>query len=83
MNRYYLTAANPNTTCFTPRAKKIFDIALKQAKELKHSYIGTEHLLLGILIEGEGVGVRALKELGFDCNELEEQLQIAIVQSSV
>ncbi|KST65790.1 ArsR/SmtB family transcription factor [Mastigocoleus testarum] len=76
-------SGNPNTTCFTPRAKKIFDIALKQAKQLKHSYIGTEHLLLGILIEGEGVGVRALKELGFDCNELEEQLQIAIVQSSV
>lgn len=76
-------SGSPNKTSFTPRAKKVFDIALKEAKQLKHSYIGTEHLLLGILIEGEGVGVRALKELGFDCNELEEQLQIAIVQSSV
>ena len=72
-----------DTTSFTPRAKKVLDIALKQAKQLKHSYIGTEHLLLGILIEGEGVGVRALKELGFNCNELEEELRIAIAQSTV
>lgn len=63
---------------FTPRAKKVLDIALKQARQLNHSYIGTEHLLLGLLIEGKGLGVKVLKELGFNCKTLEQQLRDAM-----
>jgi ArsR family transcriptional regulator, arsenate/arsenite/antimonite-responsive transcriptional repressor / arsenate reductase (thioredoxin) len=63
---------------FTPRAKKVLDIALKQARQLNHSYIGTEHLLLGLLIEGKGLGVKVLKELGFNCKTLEQQLRSAM-----
>lgn len=63
---------------FTPRAKKVLDITLKQARQLNHSYIGTEHLLLGLLIEGKGLGVKVLKELGFNCKTLEQQLRDAM-----
>ncbi|MGB8699145.1 MAG: metalloregulator ArsR/SmtB family transcription factor [Thermosynechococcaceae cyanobacterium] len=73
----------PQSLCFTPRAKKVFELSLRQAKQLKHSYLGTEHLLLGILSEGKGLGVRVLEELGFSCKALEGQLRTAIVQSSV
>jgi ArsR family transcriptional regulator, arsenate/arsenite/antimonite-responsive transcriptional repressor / arsenate reductase (thioredoxin) len=65
---------------FTPRAKKVLDIALKQARLLGHSYIGTEHLLLGLLIEGKGLGVRVLEELGFNRKILEQQLRSAMEQ---
>lgn len=63
---------------FTPRAKKVLDIALKQARQLGHSYIGTEHLLLGILIEGKGLAARVLQDLGFNCKTLEQQLRRAM-----
>lgn len=49
---------------FTPRAKKSFELALREALQLGHNYIGTEHLLLGILREGEGVAVKTLRDLG-------------------
>jgi ArsR family transcriptional regulator, arsenate/arsenite/antimonite-responsive transcriptional repressor / arsenate reductase (thioredoxin) len=68
---------------FTPRAKETLKIALKQAKLLGHSYIGTDHLLLAILIEGQGLGVRVLETLGFNCKTLEQQLRSAINQNSV
>jgi ATP-dependent Clp protease ATP-binding subunit ClpC len=51
---------------FTPRAKKVLELALREAMELGHQYIGTEHLLLGLIREGEGVGARVLVELGAD-----------------
>jgi ArsR family transcriptional regulator, arsenate/arsenite/antimonite-responsive transcriptional repressor / arsenate reductase (thioredoxin) len=70
-------------TRFTPRAKKVLELSLRQAKQLRHSYIGTEHLLLGILAEGKGLGVRVLEELGFSGSALEQQLRTAIDQSSV
>jgi ArsR family transcriptional regulator, arsenate/arsenite/antimonite-responsive transcriptional repressor / arsenate reductase (thioredoxin) len=73
----------PEKIPFTPRAKTTLDIALKQAKQLKHSYIGTEHMLLGLLIERQGLGVQVLEKLGFKCETLEQQLRIAIEQSSV
>jgi ArsR family transcriptional regulator, arsenate/arsenite/antimonite-responsive transcriptional repressor / arsenate reductase (thioredoxin) len=73
----------PEKIPFTPRAKKTLDIALKQAKQFKHSYIGTEHMLLGLLIERQGLGVQVLEKLGFNCETLEQQLRIAIDQSSV
>ncbi len=55
---------------FTPRTKRIFELSLLQARELGHNYIGTEHLLLGLLAEGEGVATMVLKRLGVDTNEL-------------
>ena len=48
----------------TPRAKKVFEYSLREALELKHNYIGTEHLLLGLLREGEGVACTVLTQLG-------------------
>lgn len=48
---------------FTPRAKKILELALREALQLGHSYIGTEHILLGLIREGEGVGAQVLCEL--------------------
>src|SRR4051794_25251202 len=51
---------------FTPRVKKILVLAGQEAKSLNHIYIGTEHLLLGLLAEGDGVAARVLKNLGVD-----------------
>lgn len=51
---------------FTPRSKKVLNLALDEARQLGHNYIGTEHLLLGLIREGEGVAARVLKELGAD-----------------
>lgn len=52
----------------TPRAKEVLGLAVKEAVHLGHSFIGTEHLLLGLLREGEGIGARVLRELGVDLN---------------
>ena len=49
---------------FTPRAKKVLELALRESLQLGHDYIGTEHILLGLVREGEGVGVQALTQLG-------------------
>ncbi len=68
---------------FTPRAKATLEIALRQARLLRHSYLGPEHLLLGLLVEGQGLGVRVLEELGFNCKLLEQQLRSSINQNSV
>jgi ATP-dependent Clp protease ATP-binding subunit ClpA len=51
---------------FTPRAKKVLEMALREALELNHNYIGTEHILLGVIREGEGVGASILKEHSAD-----------------
>jgi ATP-dependent Clp protease ATP-binding subunit ClpC len=51
---------------FTPRAKKVLELALDEARKLGHNYIGTEHLLLGLIREGEGVAARILKATGAD-----------------
>jgi len=51
---------------FTPRAKKVLEYSLREALQLGHNYIGTEHILLGVLREGEGVGARALVAEGAD-----------------
>ncbi|MDD7363792.1 MAG: ATP-dependent Clp protease ATP-binding subunit [Peptoniphilus sp.] len=63
---------------YTPRTKKIFELAQEIANELGHNYIGTEHLLLGILREGKGVAVLALKNLGIDTGVLERSIYMAI-----
>jgi ATP-dependent Clp protease ATP-binding subunit ClpC len=57
------TASSPP---FTPRAKKVFGLSLREATQLGHNYIGTEHLLLGLLREGEGVAAQVLVSLGID-----------------
>ena len=49
---------------FTPRAKKVLELSLREALQLGHNYIGTEHMLLGLVREGEGVGARVLEQLG-------------------
>lgn len=51
---------------FTPRTKKVLDLARKEAKALNHTYVGTEHFLLGLLREGDGVAARILRSLGVD-----------------
>ena len=51
---------------FTPRSKKVLELALREALQLGHNYIGTEHILLGVLREGEGVGAQVLVRLGVD-----------------
>ena len=51
---------------FTPRAKKTLELALREALQLHHNYIGTEHILLGVIREGDGVGARVLKQHSAD-----------------
>ncbi len=55
---------SPGHVPFTPRSKKVFELALREAMQLGHNYIGTEHLLLGLVREGEGVTARVLSDLG-------------------
>jgi hypothetical protein len=58
--------AHTGSPPFTPRAKRVLEMSLREALQLGHNYIGTEHLLLGMLREGEGVGVQVLVSLGVD-----------------
>lgn len=55
---------------FTPRAKRVLELSWEEARQLGHSYIGTEHLLLGLIREGEGVAARVLENLGVDLNKV-------------
>lgn len=59
---------------FTPRAKKVLELSLGEALQLGHSYIGTEHLLLGLVREGDGVGARVLVSLGADLARVRQQV---------
>ena len=59
---------------FTPRAKKVLELALREALQLGHSYIGTEHLLLGVVSEGEGVGAQVLISLGADLSAVRQHV---------
>ncbi len=59
---------------FTPRAKKVLELALREALQLGHNYIGTEHILLGLVREGEGVAAQVLIRLGADLNRLRAQV---------
>src|SRR6202046_194909 len=59
---------------FTPRAKKVLELALREAMQLGHSYIGTEHLLLGLVREGEGVAATVLVSLGADLGRVRQQV---------
>ena len=63
---------------FTPRAKKILELSLREALDLGHNYIGTEHLLLGLLREGEGVAVRILLDLGAAPGAIRDELLLLL-----
>ena len=59
---------------FTPRAKKVLELSLREALQLGHNYIGTEHILLGLIREGEGVAAQVLQKLGADLNKVRQQV---------
>jgi len=59
---------------FTPRAKRVLELSLEEARQLGHNYIGTEHLLLGLIREGEGVAARVLENLALDLTKIRTQV---------
>jgi|TARA_B110000971_G_scaffold67364_1_gene69093 ATP-dependent Clp protease ATP-binding subunit ClpC len=59
---------------FTPRAKRVLELSLEEARQLGHNYIGTEHLLLGLIREGEGVAARVLENLDVDLSKVRSQI---------
>ncbi|MGH9105274.1 MAG: Clp protease N-terminal domain-containing protein [Acidimicrobiales bacterium] len=77
------TASGPQgNPPFTPRAKKVLELSLREALQLGHNYIGTEHMLLGLLSEGEGVAVQALTSLGADLASVRSRIVDAVGVSS-
>jgi ATP-dependent Clp protease ATP-binding subunit ClpC len=59
---------------FTPRAKKVLELSLREALQIGHNYIGTEHILLGLIREGDGVAAQVLVSLGCDLNRARQQV---------
>ena len=59
---------------FTPRAKKVLELSLRESLQLGHDYIGTEHILLGLIREGDGVAAQVLVKLGADLNRVRQQV---------
>lgn len=59
---------------YTPRAKKVIELSMDEARKLSHSYVGTEHILLGLIREGEGVAARVLNNLGVSLNKARQQV---------
>ena len=59
---------------YTPRVKKVLALAAKEAKALNHTYVGTEHILLGLLREGDGVAARVLKNLDVDIEQTRQEI---------
>ncbi len=66
---------------FTPRAKKVMELSLREALQLGHDYIGTEHILLGLIREGDGVAAQVLIRLGADLNRVRQQVIAVLYQS--
>lgn len=64
----------PQTVHYTPRAKKVIELSMDEARKLGHSYVGTEHILLGLIREGEGVAARVLNNLGVSLNKARQQV---------
>jgi ATP-dependent Clp protease ATP-binding subunit ClpC len=73
-------AAEPITGSppFTPRAKKVLELSLREALQLGHNYIGTEHILLGLVREGEGVASQVLSSLGVDLGRLRHEVVLLL-----
>jgi len=65
----------------TPRAKRVLELSVEEARLLGHSYVGTEHLLLGLIREGEGVAARVLLELGVDRKRVREEIMKSLARS--
>jgi ATP-dependent Clp protease ATP-binding subunit ClpC len=63
---------------FTPRAKKVLELSLRESQQLGHGYIGTEHILLGLIREGEGVAAQVLVKLGADLNRVRQQVLLLL-----
>src|SRR5258706_10583173 len=59
---------------YTPRVKKVLVLATKEARALNHTYVGTEHILLGLLREGDGVAARVLKNLGVNIEQTRQEI---------
>lgn len=62
------------TIHYTPRAKKVIELSMDEARKLNHSYVGTEHILLGLIREGEGVAARVFNNLGVSLNKARQQV---------
>jgi ATP-dependent Clp protease ATP-binding subunit ClpC len=77
----HVTDASSVAPPFTPRAKKVVEMSLREAQRLGHTYIGTEHLLLGLARQGEGTAVRILNDLGIEMSQI--QTQVAQLLSSL
>ncbi|MDP1794477.1 MAG: Clp protease N-terminal domain-containing protein, partial [Acidimicrobiales bacterium] len=67
-------ASTTGSPPFTPRAKKVLELSLREALQLGHNYIGTEHMLLGVVREGEGVAATVLQSLGCDLSRVRQQV---------
>jgi ATP-dependent Clp protease ATP-binding subunit ClpC len=67
-------ASTTGSPPFTPRAKKVLELSLREALQLGHNYIGTEHMLLGVVREGEGVAATVLQSLGADLSRVRQQV---------
>ena len=70
--------ALPGHIPFTPRAKKVLELSLREARQLGHNYIGTEHILLGLIREGDGVAAQVLVKLGADLNRVRQQVIVLL-----
>ena len=68
------TRSYTQTIHYTPRAKKVIELSMDEARKLGHSYVGTEHILLGLIREGEGVAARVLNNLGVSLNKARQQV---------
>jgi ATP-dependent Clp protease ATP-binding subunit ClpA len=67
-------AASSGHIPFTPRAKKVLELSLRESQQLGHNYIGTEHILLGLIREGQGVAAQVLVKLGADFSRVRQQV---------
>jgi ATP-dependent Clp protease ATP-binding subunit ClpC len=66
---------------FTPRSKKVLELSLRESLQLGHDYIGTEHILLGLINEGEGVAAQMLKNFGAPLSEVRERVMALVLES--
>ncbi|MBD8500648.1 ATP-dependent protease ATP-binding subunit ClpC [Paenibacillus arenosi] len=64
----------PTNIAYTPRAKKVIELSMDEARKLGHTYVGTEHILLGLIREGEGVAARVLNNVGISLNKARQQV---------
>ncbi len=70
-----------NEVTFTPRAKKVLELASQEASQLKHNYIGTEHILLGLIKEGSGMAIRILADLGVNPENVYSEVMKVLMES--